>query len=81
MALARTIYKNGVKALLQQMFNNTSVTNAEVQENFAEGLTALTEAFIKSGTVTVASGIALSSTGNAAQHYGTTVANGTGTIS
>jgi hypothetical protein len=81
MALARAVYKSGIKTLLQQMFNNTSVTNAEAQENFAEGLTALTEAFIKSGTVTVASGIALSSTGNATQHYGSTVATGTGTIS
>jgi hypothetical protein len=81
MPLARTVYKNGVKALLQQMFNTTNITNEQAQENFAEGLTALTEALIKSGTVTVASGIALSSTGNATQHYGSTVTTGTGTIS
>ena len=39
------------------------------------------ETFIKSGTVTVASGITLASTGTATTHTGSTTGTGTGTIS
>ena len=70
MALAKTIYKAGIKALLNTLYSNTDT--AQAREDFADGMANLTEAFIKSGTVNVT----VVTTGNATNHTG----SGTGTI-
>ena len=79
MALNTPGLKTDIKNLLQAMTEeDDSVAGFD---KFADGLSAAIETFVKSGTVTVASGIAVSTTGSAAAQTGSTTGTGTGTIS
>lgn len=73
-------YIDGVLSLLQDMATRTG-TVEESQQVFAEGLGNLAEALIKSATVTVAAGIAVTTAGSASAQTGATTATGTGEIS
>jgi len=73
MALVKAILKNGIKSLLTDMRTKEEVSDDE----FAEQLATLIDAYIKSGTVTVAAGIAVATSAGA----GATTAPGIGTIS
>lgn len=50
-------------------------------DEFADRLSDLIEQYVKTGTVTVAQGIPVSTTGTAAAQTGVTTSTGTGTIS
>ncbi|MDO4783415.1 MAG: hypothetical protein Q4A09_09405 [Capnocytophaga felis] len=57
-------------------------TKTEPDEDYyAEQLTHLIDAFVRSGTVTVATGISVTTAGTATTQTGTTTSTGTGTIS
>lgn len=75
MPLNKAALKAGIKSLAQ----NTA-ENEGSYDDFAGGLADLIEAFVKSGTVTVAVGIPVATTGTAAAQTGATTATGTGTI-
>ena len=79
MALNTTGLKADIKSLLQEMTEETD--SAAGLEKFAIKLSTAVEAYVKSGTVTVASGIPVSTTGSAAAQTGATTGTGTGTIS
>lgn len=53
----------------------------KLRQKLATDMANAIDAFVKTGAVTVASGITLSSTGTAAAHTGATNGTGTGTIS
>lgn len=76
MALNKNALKTGIKHLLQ-----TTAENQMGYDDFANTLANLIDAFVKTGTVTVAAGIPVSTTGSAAAQTGATTATGTGTIS
>jgi len=73
MALVKATLKNGIKALLTDMRTKEEVSD----DLFADQLATLIDTYIKSGTVTVAAGIAVATSAGA----GTTTSPGTGTIS
>lgn len=77
MPLQKQALKNGIKQLLTDMRNREQNTD----EEFATRLTNLIDAFVKSGTVTVAVGITVATTGSATAQTGATTSTGTGTIS
>ena len=54
---------------------------SQLRQKVADELADVIDAYIKSAKVTVANGIAVSTTGTAAAHTGATTAAGTGTIS
>lgn len=68
--------KTNLKKLMQK-----AVTDEMKSDDFAEQLCDYLETWLKSATVTVASGIAVSTTGTAAAQTGITTAQGTGGIS
>ena len=72
MALNKAALKSGIQSLC---------SHSNTPEAFATGLADLIDAYVKTGTVTVASGIAVATTGSATAQTGTTTAMGTGTIS
>ena len=76
MPLNKAQLKAGIKSLTAQM--RTETDEAVADEKFAQGLADLIEQFVKTGTVTVAAGITLSTTAPAT---GSTTSTGTGTIS
>jgi hypothetical protein len=72
-----------LKQEIQSAFDAESdveVNPAEARQRIANKLGAAIEKFVKSGTVTVSSGIAVSTTGTAAAQTGATTATGTGSI-
>jgi len=77
MALNKPALKTGIESLLTEMRTKKEVSD----DFFADQLASLIETFVKSGTVTVAAGIAVATTGSAAAQTGATTATGTGTIS
>jgi len=77
MALAKPALKASIKQLLQDMMTRE---NASFDE-FATRLSDAVDTYVKTGTVTVASGIPVSTTGTAAAQTGATTAPGTGAIS
>ncbi|WP_107039972.1 hypothetical protein [Brumimicrobium mesophilum] len=77
MALNKPVLKNGIVALLTEM----ETKNVDAKEEFATQLSNLIDAFVKSGTVTVSAGIAVTTAGTATAQTGATTATGTGTIS
>jgi hypothetical protein len=77
MALVKATLKNGIKALLTNMRTKEEISDDE----FADQLATLIDTYIKSATVTVAPGIAVSTAGSAAAQTGETTSLGTGTIS
>jgi hypothetical protein len=76
MALNKTALEQGIKVLLADMETRTE----DAKPDFAQTLANLIDAFVKSGTVTVAAGITVSTTGSAAAQTGATTSTGTGTI-
>ncbi len=76
MALNKTALESGILELMQQI-----IAEKGSYEDFANGLADLIDTFVKTGTVTVAAGIPVSTTGSATAQTGTTTATGTGTIS
>jgi hypothetical protein len=77
MALDTATMKTAVKQLLTDMMTREENSIDE----FAERLTGIVETFVKSGTVTVATGISVATTGTAAAQTGATTSTGTGKIS
>lgn len=77
MALQKSALKEGIKKLLDDM----SKAEEPSHDQFAERLSTLIDTFVKTGTVTVAQGIAVATTGSATAQTGATTATGTGTIS
>ncbi len=77
MALAKPALKSSIKQLLQDMMNREDASFDE----FATRLSDAIDSYVKTGTVTVAAGIAVATTGSAAAQTGATTAPGTGTIS
>lgn len=76
MPLNKATLKSGIQALAQNIAENEGGYS-----DFADGLANLIDTFVKSGTVTVPAGVAVSTTGTAAAQTGATTAPGTGTIS
>lgn len=76
MALQRTPLKQGISDLMKEMMGRTEPSYDE----FAEKLSGLIETFVKTGTVTVATGIPVATAGSAAAQTGATTATGTGQI-
>jgi len=77
MALAKPALKASIKQLLQDMMAREDASFDE----FATRLSDAVDTYVKTGTVTVAAGIPVSTTGTAAAQAGATTAPGTGTIS
>jgi|APMed6443717190_1056831.scaffolds.fasta_scaffold61818_3 hypothetical protein len=76
MALNKTALKSGIKQLMDDMLTREQNSN----EEFATRLSDLFESFVKSGTVTVNAGIAVTTSGTAVAQSGATTSTGTGTI-
>ncbi|ATA83548.1 hypothetical protein [Capnocytophaga sputigena] len=77
MALNKQALKQGIIDLHQDMLTKT---NDSIEE-YAERLASLIDAFVRSGEVTVAAGISVSTVGTATAQTGATNSTGTGTIS
>lgn len=77
MALVVETLKSDILSLLTSMREKTEVSD----EEFAGQLAAAIDTYIKSATVTVAAGIAVSTSGSPTSQTGATTAPGTGTIS
>jgi len=72
------------KAALSAGINNLAQNIIQSQggyQQFADGLADLIDAFVKTGTVTIAPGVAVATTGTALAQTGATTAPATGTIS
>ena len=76
MALNKQALKQGIIALQQDMLTKTDAG----MEEYAERLASLIDAFVRSGEVTVAPGIQVSTAGTAAAQTGATTSAGKGTI-
>lgn len=77
MALNKATLKENILDLLTNMRTKESVCD----EEFAEKLSTAIDTYVKTGEVTVAPGIAVSTTGSPTAQTGTTTAPGKGTIS
>ncbi len=77
MALQRSPLKQGIVQLMKDMMEREDPSYDE----FADRLSALIEVYVKTGTVTVAQGIPVSTTGSPTAQTGMTTGPGTGTIS
>lgn len=76
MGLNKEQLKQGIITLQQDMLTKTDAS----MEEYAERLASLIDAFVRSGEVTVAAGITVSTAGTAAAQSGTTTSVGKGTI-
>ena len=76
MALNKQVLKQGIIALQQDMLTKTDTS----MEEYAERLASLIDAFVKSGEVTVAPGIQVSTAGTATTQTGATTSEGKGVI-
>ena len=76
MGLNKQALKQGIITLQQDMLTKTDSST----EEYAERLASLIDAFVRSGEVTVAAGITVSTAGTAAAQSGTTTSVGKGTI-
>lgn len=72
MALNKADLKSTIKSLCEK--SNTP-------EEFADGLSAAIDTYVKTGTVTVVAGIPVATAGSASAQTGATTGPGTGTIS
>ena len=77
MALNKQALKQGIIALQQDMQRKTEAS----MEEYAERLASLIDSFVKSGEVTIAPGISVTTAGTAASQTGATTSVGKGTIS
>ena len=76
MALNKQALQQGIITLQQDMLTKTDSST----EEYAERLASLIDAFVRSGEVTVAAGITVSTAGTAAAQSGATTNVGKGTI-
>lgn len=76
MGLNKQALEQGIIALQQDMLTKTDAG----MEEYAERLASLIDTFVRSGEVTVAAGITVSTAGTAAAQSGTTTSVGKGTI-
>ena len=67
--------------IMVRKYGEQSFKESDKNVDMADEMADAIDAFIKTGTVSVAMGIAVSTTGTAAAQTGTTTAAGTGTIS
>jgi len=72
MALNKIDLAAGIKALEDELYNNSTVTPEQARTNYANGMANLMDAFVKSGTVSVT----VTTTGTTTSHTGT----GTGAV-
>ena len=77
MALDKATLKRGIKTLLLDMMAKTEAS----EEEFAERLSTMIDAFVKTGTVTIPEGVAVATAGSPTSQTGATTAPGIGTIS
>lgn len=77
MALVKSKLKETLFSLLSEMREKTEVSDDE----FAERLATAIDDYIRSATVTVASGIAVATSGSPTSQTGATTSTGTGKIS
>nr|DAT28928.1 MAG TPA: hypothetical protein [Caudoviricetes sp.] len=77
MALNKQALQQGIIALQQDMQRKTDAS----MEEYAERLASLIHDFVRSGEVTVAAGIPVSTAGTATAQSGATTSVGKGTIS
>ena len=75
--LNKTELKQSIRALLTDMRERTEVSDDE----FAERMAGIIDAYIKSATVTVPSGIPVSTAGSATSQTGATTVTATAKIS
>jgi hypothetical protein len=80
MALDKNTLKTAIEAAFTAQMNKTENREAALADLADKTATAI-DAFVKSGTVTVASGIPVSTAGSATAQTGATTGTGTGTIS
>ena len=76
MALNKEQLKQGIIRLQQDMLTKTDAS----MEEYAERLASLIDAFVKSGEITVAPGIQVSTAGTATTQTGATTSEGKGVI-
>jgi hypothetical protein len=76
MALDKATLKSSIQTLLQDMMEREEASFDE----FATKLSDAVDIYVKTGTVTVAAGIPVATTGSPSAQTGTTTATGTGTI-
>lgn len=76
MALNKQALKQGIITLQQDMLTKTEAN----PEEYAERLASLIDAFVRSGEVTVAPGISVTTTGTATAQTGKTTSEGKGKI-
>ena len=76
MALNKQALQQGIIRLQQDMQRKTDAS----MEEYAERLASLIDAFVRSGEVTVAAGISVSTAGTATAQTGATTSEGKGTI-
>ena len=76
MALNKQALKAGIISLQQDMQRKTDAS----MEEYAERLASLIDSFVKSGEVTIAPGISVTTAGTAASQTGATTSEGKGTI-
>jgi len=83
MALDKVTLITQLKAVFDGVSpETTGITDpAKLRQKVAEEMATAIDDFVKSATVTVASGIAVKTTGSATVQTGTTTVEGTGTIS
>ena len=79
MALNKTALKNAIKTAFENEKNSTDDPSDSINR-IADAIANGVDAFVKSGTVTVAVGIPVSTAGTAAAQTGATTSTGTGTI-
>nr|DAN71637.1 MAG TPA: hypothetical protein [Caudoviricetes sp.]DAR83967.1 MAG TPA: hypothetical protein [Caudoviricetes sp.] len=76
MALNKEQLKQGIISLQRDMLTKTEPS----MEEYAERLASLIDTFVKSGEVTIAPGISVTTAGTAASQTGATTSEGKGTI-
>ena len=76
MALNKQALQQGIIRLQQDMQRKTDAS----MEEYAERLASLIDAFVRSGEVTVAAGISVSTAGTATAQTGATTSEGKGKI-
>lgn len=82
MPLDKVTLKNSIKqAFLDELGGGSTTAQQTAVDNIATKLSNAIDVFVKSGTVTVATGIPVATAGTAAAQTGATTGPGTGTIS
>lgn len=72
--------KPALKASIKTLLVDMMTREQDSTDEFAERLATAIEVFVKSGTVTIAAGITVSTAGTATAQTGATTTTGTGTI-